>query len=162
MKLSMIVAIGTDSCIGKNGTIPWQCKTDMKHFRETTMGKHVIMGRKTHESLGRPLPHRVNIVLSSGKIHKGVINVSDLETAIATGKGIARGNRMNGVFNIGGGELYNASLHLVDSVVATEFNGTFDCDTHYPELDDFDEVVCGTPTEDGDLRFTIRLYERKA
>ena len=157
-----IVAFDEARGIGKDNSLPWKSAKDMAWFKDLTSNCVVIMGRKTHESIGRPLPHRVNIVLSSGKIHKSVINVSDLETAITTGKGIARGNKMNGVFIIGGGELYKASLDLVDSVVATEFSGTFDCDTHYPELDDFDEVVCSAPTEDGDLRFTIRLYERKA
>lgn len=85
MKLSMIVAIGTDSCIGKNGAIPWQCKMDMKHFRETTMGKHVIMGRKTWESLPpKKLPGRKCFVLSSTPIdHPDVIVVESLEQAMA-------------------------------------------------------------------------------
>ncbi|NTW61741.1 dihydrofolate reductase [Candidatus Saccharibacteria bacterium] len=129
----MIVAYGSNRVIGSNGVLPWQGKmaADMKRFKEITTGNVVIMGRKTFESIGRPLPNRQNIVISRSDFKSdGVTIVSSIDEAYReaeVGKDI---------FVIGGGQIYELALGSVDKILATEIDAEFDGDVVFPNIMD--------------------------
>lgn len=128
----MIVAYDKNRAIGANGDIPWLGKlpADMKHFRELTTGHAVIMGRKTYDSIGRPLPNRQNIVLTrEDKAIDGVDVVHSLEAAY----GAATSEK---VFILGGAQIYEQALKDTDQVFATEIDTISDGDVFFPTLGD--------------------------
>lgn len=126
----MIVAYSKNRVIGSKGGIPWQGKmpADMRHFKELSMGKTVIMGRKTYESIGRPLPNRQNIVISRDNFSApGVTTVHSLEAAYAAAEA-------DDVAIIGGGQIYAAALNDAHIIYATEIDAYVDGDVLFPEL----------------------------
>jgi len=129
----LIVAKSTNNVIGKDNKLLWKLSGDMKHFRETTTGHYVIMGRKTYESLDKPLPNRVNIVVTRDKTYTatGCLVTHSLEEAIEL-----CGDSMSS-FIIGGGEIYKEALdkQLVDIIYMTEVDVELEGDTHFPVLD---------------------------
>lgn len=129
-KLTIIVATDAQRGIGINNTLPWKLPEDLAHFKRTTTGHPIIMGRKTFDSIGRPLPNRRNIVVTrNGQwAHEGVEAVASLEAALALLDG-AEG------FVIGGAEIYQQSLPLADRLIITQIAHTFDCDAFFPALD---------------------------
>ncbi len=129
-QLTIIVATDAQRGIGINNTLPWKLPEDLAHFKRLTTGHPILMGRKTFESIGRPLPNRRNIVISRNADwrHDGVETVSSIEAAVALLDGA------NG-FVIGGAEIYRQSLHLATELIITEIAQTFDCDAFFPELD---------------------------
>lgn len=126
-----IVAYDKNRTIGNEGGMPWegQLPADMRHFRELTVGKSIIMGRKTLESIGRPLPKRQNIVVSRMGFlaMEGIIVANSLEEAYSLAN--------EEIFVIGGGAVYQASLPDMDTIYATEIDASLDGDTHFPVLD---------------------------
>ena len=132
--LSLIAAVARNRAIGKDNQLLWHLPEDMKHFRETTRGKPVVMGRKTWESLPekfRPLPGRQNIVVSRDPAYKahGADLASSLEGALALAGGAEE------VFVIGGEQLYRAALPLADRLYLTEVELTPAADAFFPEVD---------------------------
>lgn len=113
--ISIIVAIGSNNVIGKNGALPWHLPEDLKRFKQLTMGHPIIMGRKTHESIGKPLPGRVNIVITrqKGYTAPGCEVFSSFEEAVAKYKD-------QDPFVIGGAEIYRVALPLADRLYITE------------------------------------------
>ena len=137
MKVSLIVAVSKNDVIGKDNDLIWHLPNDMKFFKETTTGHHVIMGRKNFESIPhrfRPLPNRTNIIVTrqSDYIAEGCYVVNSLEEALE----IAKKNRDKEPFVIGGGQIYKLSLErdLIDRIYLTRINHSFDGDTFFPEL----------------------------
>ncbi len=128
--LSLIAAAADNNAIGKNNQLLWSLPADLKHFRETTSGRTVIMGRKTFESIGRPLPNRRNIVVTRQADYspEGVEVAHSLEEAI----GLIGGQ--DEAFVIGGAELYRQALPLADRVYLTRVKGEFEADAFFPEL----------------------------
>lgn len=116
--------------IGAGNRLPWHLPADLQHFKRTTMGKAIIMGRRTHESIGRSLPGRTNIVVSRNPAYAapGCIVVSSLEAALAVASG-------DEVFVIGGATLYRQALPHAHRLYLTLIDAEFDGDTHFPELD---------------------------
>ena len=136
MTISLIVAMGKNRGIGIDGNLPWHLPADLKHFKETTMGKPVIMGRKTYESIGKPLPGRLNIVLSKSgwtPVSNGVIVMESLEDAIEYATDLYPNSE---IFIIGGGNLYEQAVHLVECMYITEVDAAPECDAFFPEYDD--------------------------
>ncbi|MYM67534.1 dihydrofolate reductase [Pseudoduganella sp. FT55W] len=129
-KLTIIVATDAQRGIGINNTLPWKLPEDLAHFKRLTTGHPIIMGRKTFDSIGRPLPNRRNIVITRNAEwqHDGVEVVGSIEAAIAL-LGGAEG------YVIGGAEIYKQSLQLAEQLIITEIAHTFDCDAFFPELD---------------------------
>lgn len=129
-KLTIIVATDAQRGIGINNTLPWKLPEDLAHFKRTTTGHPIIMGRKTFDSIGRPLPNRRNIVVTrNGQwAHEGVEAVASLEAALALLDG-AEG------FVIGGAEIYQQALPLANQLIITQIAHTFDCDAFFPEID---------------------------
>ena len=144
-RLSLIVAMARHRVIGLNNTLPWHLPEDLKHFKETTLGKPVIMGRKTWDSLPekfRPLPGRRNIVVSrnAGLQLSGAEVAHSLEAA----KALLAPN--DEAFVIGGAELYRLALPMADHLYLTEIDAAFEGDAHFPEINAADWSECSRVT----------------
>jgi dihydrofolate reductase len=129
-QLAILVAMDAQRGIGVNNTLPWRLPEDLAHFKRTTTGHPVLMGRKTFESIGRPLPNRRNIVISrnSDFAPPGVEVARSLADAIAlTGQELA--------FIIGGAQIYAQAIDLADTLIITEIAHTFECDAFFPAFD---------------------------
>jgi len=135
MKISIIAAISENNIIGDNGDMPWgRLPVDLEYFKKTTSGNPVIMGRKTYESVGKPLHHRTNIVITRDKEKKieGVSMANSLEEAIE----IAELETPEEIFIIGGGKIYEEALNknLDKKIYITEIKKEFEGDTRFPEI----------------------------
>ncbi len=130
MKVSFVVAVSENNCIGKNNQLLWHLPEDLKHFKNITSGGTIIMGRKTFESIGKPLPNRISIVITTQKNFdaKGAIVVSSLELALEKCK------HKEEVFIVGGGEIYKYSLPFTHFIYLTRVHQNFDGDTFFPVL----------------------------
>jgi dihydrofolate reductase len=131
VRLSIIAAVAENGVIGRDGDMPWKLSTDLKRFKALTTGKPVVMGRKTFASIGRPLPNRVNIVVTrdGGFKADGVSAVSDLDAALA-----AAGDA-DEVMVIGGGEIYRAWIAKADRLYITHVAASPEGDTLFPAID---------------------------
>jgi len=129
--LSMIVAHANNRVIGKNNDMPWHLPADLAYFKKTTLGKPIIMGRKTYQSIGRPLPGRKNIVISrDDNFHaEGIEVVNSVDAALALVVDSAE------VMVIGGGAIYQHCLASAHRLYITHINADIDGDTHFPEYD---------------------------
>ena len=133
MNLSLIVAMTKNHVIGKDNTMPWHLPVDLAWFRQNTIGKPVIMGRKTYESIGRLLPKRPNIILSrSGFEAEGAYSASNLAQAMELAKTFAN---VDEIMIIGGGELFKQALSQADTLYLTEIQANIEGDTFF----EFDE-----------------------
>jgi len=139
MRLTLVVARDRNGTIGKDGALPWRMPSDLKHFKQATMGKPVLMGRRTWESLGRPLPGRANIVVTRTPALRavGAWTFSDLATACAAGAAMAAAGGGEDVCIVGGAALYAEALPIADRLIVTEIdlavNGG---DTTFPAFDE--------------------------
>lgn len=135
--VSVIAAVARNGVIGKDGSMPWRLATDLRRFKMLTMGKPVVMGRLTFESLGKPLAGRNNIVVSRREAYRpeGVTVAPSLEAGIAEAKAAARRSGNSELFIIGGGEIYAAALPLADRLYITHVAAAPDGDTRFPPLD---------------------------
>lgn len=135
MKIAIIVAMASNRVIGLNNQMPWHLSADLKRFKKITLGSPILMGRKTFESIGRPLPGRTNIIVSRnpGYQQDGCIVVNNIEKALA----VACQNASS-VFVIGGSELYKAFMPLADALYITQINKEFSGDTFFPKIDSGD------------------------
>ena len=131
MKLSLIVAMDRNSVIGRNGDLPWRLSSDLKHFRQITMGKPIVMGRKTHESIGRVLPGRDNVVIPRDMKYmaRGCTVLHSLECMYA------KYNHLDEVMIMGGAELYRQTLDKAKRIYLTEVHAELEGDTYFPEFD---------------------------
>ena len=129
----MVVAMTADRVIGKDGGMPWHIPEDLKHFRRVTMGHAIIMGRKTHESIGRALPRRRNIVITrqQGAAFEGCDVAHSIEDAIA----MARAGGDDEPRIVGGGVIYELALPLATKLYVSEVALDVDGDTHFPPFD---------------------------
>jgi dihydrofolate reductase len=120
-RLAFVVAVAENGVIGREGHLPWRLPSDLKRFRALTLGKPVIMGRKTYASIGKPLPGRDNIVLSRqpGFQAPGITVVASIEAAIDLGRRLAAQNGVEEVSIIGGAEIFRATLPLADRIYLT-------------------------------------------
>ena len=137
MIISHLVALSNNYVIGVNNDLPWKLKEDLRHFSAYTQNKAIVMGRKTFESIGRPLPNRKNIVISSTLSSTNEIQiVNSLELAIAEA---TDWNKENNLFEevvlIGGGYIFKESINLVNKLVLTRVNCDIDGDVFYPSID---------------------------
>ena len=134
--ISHVVALSNNRVIGKDNDLPWNLKTDLKHFKEYTTNKILLMGRKTFESIGRPLPNRTNIIVSSTiQSIEGAEVFSDLNSALSKAKEKCETLDKNEIVIIGGGFLFNDTLDIVNKLVLTRVDCEIDGDIFYPEID---------------------------
>ncbi len=135
MIVSFIVAASENNAIGKDNALPWHLPEDLKFFKKTTMGKPVMMGRKTFESLGKPLPGRLNIVLTSNKdltVPDGVLVINDIDTAVER----LQNEQVEEGFIIGGGKVFAETMGIADRIYLTRIACTIaDADAFFPDID---------------------------
>ncbi len=135
--VSIVVAVSQNGVIGRDGDLPWRLSSDLKRFKQLTLGKPVIMGRKTYDSIGRPLPGRPNIVITRNGAFSppGVIVAASLDEALAAGRREAEKLGVDEVCIIGCGDIYRQAIDLADVLHVTEVASTVEGDTHFPEID---------------------------
>ncbi|MDC0534604.1 dihydrofolate reductase [Francisellaceae bacterium] len=159
MKLSIIVAYDKNRGIGKNNTLPWCLKDDLKFFKETTANKPVIMGRKTYESIGRPLPNRRNIILSQQDLKiEGCEVYSDIKFALSQVQSVPE------VFIIGGGNIYKQLISKVDALYITKVDTVVDADAFFPDWDEKKFELLSSKhfdkSEKNEFNFDIEIWKR--
>ncbi|GLP97347.1 type 3 dihydrofolate reductase [Paraferrimonas sedimenticola] len=163
MRIALIAAMAHDRVIGKDNQMPWHLPEDLKHFKATTMGKPVVMGRKTFESIGRPLPGRLNLVISrqSDYAPDGVSVASSVEQAVEIAK--AHGD-IEELMIIGGGQLYRMMLPFAERLYLTHIDLAAEGDTRFPEWDDgsWQCIEQSQHTNDKGLSYQFCTYERPA
>ena len=147
--------------IGRDGTLPWKLPEDLQFFKNTTMGKSVVMGRRTYESIGRPLPGRTNIVLSRKNYRApGILSAPNLEDAINQVRTLH--GDLAQCFVIGGAEAYAQSLPMADKLFCTLIEEEIEGDTFFPEIDFEKWVLLTEKSFQSDERheypFVIRTY----
>lgn len=135
--LSMIVATADNNIIGKDNTMPWHLPADLAYFKKVTLGKPIIMGRKTYESIGRPLPGRRNIVISRDENYaaEGIDTVTSVEQALALVDGSDGSHEVEEIMVIGGGAIYKHCLPNADRLYVTHIKAKVDGDTQFPHYD---------------------------
>lgn len=130
MRISLIVAAAINDVIGRDGGLPWRLSDDLKRFKRLTMGKPVIMGRITHESIGKPLPDRRNIVISS----RGGLEIAGCEVVAGPAEALAIAAGAEEVMVIGGGKVYEQMLPQADRIYMTRVNISTDGDVYFPKI----------------------------
>ena len=141
MKLSLIVALAENHVIGRDNKLPWYLPNDLKYFKQVTLGKPVIMGRKTYESIGKPLPGRTNIIITRQSDYQppgandSVKVVASLEAARELADSICLIDGQQEAMIIGGAEIYTLALALVDRMYLTEVHAEVEGDAYFPEFD---------------------------
>ncbi|SEN08980.1 dihydrofolate reductase [Chryseobacterium taichungense] len=130
---TIVVAMGEKNEIGFENQLLWHLPKDLKHFKDLTSGHPVIMGRKTYESIGKPLPNRTNIVVSrkSDWFQEGILIVGSIKEAIKFAKKIDEE-----VFIIGGGKIYEQTMDIVDRLEITRVKADLEADTYFPNIDE--------------------------
>lgn len=164
MKLAHIVAVAENNVIGNESDLPWDIPEDMAFFKEKTKNRCLIMGRKTFESVGHPLPNRLNIVITRQKDYKSpagnVVIKPNLKEAIEFAR-TQTSQYGDEVFIIGGGEIYKQSLDLVDIIYLTRIHEIFDGDAEYPTLDPNKFELIESRDREEPIPFTFQTYIRK-
>ena len=166
MIISMIAAIGENGVIGRDGGLPWHISGDLKLFKKITMGKPIIMGRKTWESLGRPLPGRPHVIITRDKNYgaAGVHVAHDLDQALSIAHDMALALKEREIMIIGGAEIYRLALTKVDRLYLTEVALSPDGDAFFPDIDcdqwpEKSRTV--HPSSDGEVSYSFVIREKK-
>ncbi|MGL6039278.1 MAG: dihydrofolate reductase [Soonwooa sp.] len=160
--VSIVVAMGKNNAIGKDNQLLWHLPEDLKHFKNLTSGHPIIMGRKTYESIGRPLPNRTNIVVSRKEnwFEEGILIVPSLKEALKHARKID-----SEVFVIGGGNIYSQTIDLVDKLEVTIVDGDMEADTFFPKIDSKiwaeTKKECHSKDEKNVFDYCFVTYERK-
>ncbi|MFZ1813929.1 MAG: dihydrofolate reductase [Rhizobiaceae bacterium] len=168
MELALVVAMADNGIIGAEGGLPWRLPSDLKRFKATTMGKPIVMGRKTWESIGKPLPGRINIVISRDPDFRavGADVVRSLDDAITLAS--VRARCLAGIQEvcvIGGGQIYMEAMPLADRLYVTHVKARPNGDTSFPEIDATQwapvrrEEIERSAKDSADMQFTI--YQRR-
>ncbi|EJF88297.1 hypothetical protein ME1_00755 [Bartonella vinsonii subsp. arupensis OK-94-513] len=165
--ICLIAAVAENGVIGREGAMPWHLSTDLQRFKALTLGKPVIMGRKTWDSLGKPLPGRVNIVITRNDAFtaEGAIVAHSLSQACSVAKREASQNGADAIFIIGGGEIFQQGFSIADKIFLTEVLASIKGDSFFPVFDKEKWTIVQTqyiPRGDKDshpTRFVV--YERK-
>ena len=166
--VSFVVAVAENGVIGRDGAIPWRVPSDLKIFRRLTMGKPVIMGRKTYESIGKPLDGRDNIVITRNAAFSatGVERAGNIEDARQSAHACAARRGVDEIMVIGGAEIFAALLPRADRIYLTRIHARPDGDTNFPDLDPtvWREVskAAVAPDPRDTAAATLHIYERAA
>ena len=168
-KLGLIAARGRNGVIGAEGDLPWRLSSDLKHFKATTKGKPVIMGRKTWESLPfKPLPGRTNVVVTrqAGYAAEGAQVFTDLDAALAAGSAAAQADGVDEVFVIGGAQIYAETLHKADRLYLTDVEAEPAGEAVFPAFEEsaWHEIhrEAFAAGEGDDHAFIVRCLEKPA
>ncbi len=165
--IAMIAAIGENSVIGADGAIPWRLPTDFAHFKRMTLGKPLIMGRKTHETIGRPLPGRTTLVVTrqTGYAPEGVLVCHSLEAALELGQAIAARDGVDEVMIGGGAEIYREAMPRADRLYITHVAVAPEGDARFPPIDPVHWEIAQrhdiSRGEKDNADFTVLTYARR-
>jgi dihydrofolate reductase len=167
MKLVLVAAIGDNFVIGRDGQLPWRLKSDLQHFRKVTLNRPVIMGRKTHESIGKLLPGRTNIVLSRDLtlVAQGAVLATSLDAALGFARNDAIKRGTDEIMVIGGSDIFSATMPVAERLEITHVHTSPDGDVLFPPIDlevwqemSREDHYAG-PDDDAD--FTLATYIRR-
>ena len=162
MRLSIIAAMSANRVIGRNNSLPWKLPEDLKRFKKLTMGHHLLMGRKTFESIGRSLPGRTTVVITrrTGYTPTGALVAHSIEQALQMAAGDDE------VFVAGGAQIYQQTLPRADRLYLTSIHQEFEGDTDFPEFDESDWQLTfqesRQPDEQNSYSYSFLIYERKS
>ncbi|MFH0820077.1 MAG: dihydrofolate reductase [bacterium] len=150
--ISIIVSIAKNRAIGKDNQLLWQIPEDLKHFKKITSGHVVLMGQKTYESIGKPLPNRTNVVISDDYSFnpRGVVVTRSFEEGLNKAREIEKEE----IFIIGGGSIYRQFLPMTDKLYLTVVEGDYDADTFFPDYSEFKNIVSEEKSSNGKYEFT--------
>lgn len=156
--ISMIAAISENLALGKDNKLLWHIPEDLKHFKEITSGHPVIMGEKTYLSIGKPLPDRLNIVLSKNKKLKikNCVVTDSIEDAIY----IASDDDKKEIFFIGGGSIYQQILDMADKLYLTIVEGSFEADTFFPEFKKKFKLISKKDSSDKNYKYSFTVWKK--
>jgi dihydrofolate reductase len=165
--LALVVAVGRNGVIGRDGDLPWRLPTDLRHFRAVTMGKPIVMGRRTFESIGRPLDGRANIVITRDDAFapEGVVVENDVDAALAAARRIAHDTGADEVMVVGGGSVYAEVIGRAERLYVTHVDASPEGDTTFPEIDEglwrpvHEEAPPRSDRDTASVRFVV--YERR-
>jgi len=161
--IKILVAFDENRVIGKNNELIWHLPADLKRFKSLTTGHVIVMGRKTYDSIGKPLPNRTTIVISRNPDLQieGVICTCSMEEAILKAKSLSREE----IFIVGGAEIYKLSLAVADQILVTQLHDIFEGDTFFPEIvaDQWEvtERERGVTDEKNPYQYSFLTYSRK-
>jgi dihydrofolate reductase len=165
--LVLVAAVAENGVIGQGGSLPWRLKSDMKHFRVATMGRPVVMGRKTYLSIGKPLAGRTNIVVSRDRAFAapGVVVAPAVDAALAVARGDALRRGTGEIAVIGGAEIYAQTMDRADRLVITQVALQPKGDTKFPAIDPAawkeGERAVHAAGPDDEAPFSVIVYERR-
>jgi dihydrofolate reductase len=163
MIISAIVATAHEGVIGKDNEIPWYLPADFAYFKKTTLNHHIIMGRNCYESIGRPLPKRTNIVVTRNPFY--VVSGCVVVHSVEEGLRLAERNGEEEVFIIGGGEIYQQTMHLLDNLYLTEVDLDTEGSVFFPEINptewDLVSEEKHQKDEKNEWNYTFKIFERK-
>ncbi len=160
----MIVAAAKNNVIGLNNKMPWHISGDLKYFKAQTLGKPIVMGRNTFESMGKPLPGRTSIVITrnqSYQVPEGVITARSLDEAIKIAKPIAQKDGVNEIMIIGGAQIYDIALPISDRLYITEIDASPKGDAYFPKFNKSEwqetsrEMVESNTNDESDYAFVV-------
>ena len=154
MRISIIAAMAKNRVIGQKNALPWHLPEDLKHFRKLTMGHHIVMGRKTFESIGKPLPGRTSIVVS----RNADLVIPGAEVAPSMEKAVSLCSGDEEIFIIGGGELFSQAMSFADRIYLTEIQDEYEGDAYFPRMDPSEWLEVSREAHEG-YHFTV--FERK-
>ena len=163
--ISHVVALSNNNVIGVNNSLPWNLKTDLAHFKNYTSNKIIVMGRKTYESIGRPLPDRINLIVSNTiKEINGAELFKSTEDAINKAKELCINKNLDEIIIIGGGYLFRDTLSITNKLVLTKVDCNIEGDVFYPDIDlnEWEKLSSEhfTKDSDNDYDFTVITYEK--
>ncbi len=162
MTISAIVAAAKNRVIGKDNEIPWYLPADFTYFKRTTLNHHIIMGRNSYESIGKPLPKRTNIIVTRNPFYivSGCIVVHSVEEGLK----IAKQNGETEAFIIGGGDIFKQSMHLLDKIYLTEVDLKPEGDVFFPTMNPTDWTLVSEDIhlkdEKNECDFSMKVFER--
>jgi dihydrofolate reductase len=157
--ISLVVAMGLNREIGINNQIPWKLSEDLKNFKKTTMGHHILMGRKTYESIGKPLPGRTNIILTRNLNYQATdcITVTSLDEAIK----LAKTKGETELMVIGGAEIYKEALGRANRIYLSKIEFKGKADAYFPEFNESDwKVISEVKHSTDSIPWTFKVIER--
>ena len=161
MTVSLVVAAAKNNVIGRDGELPWHLPDDLRHFKRLTTGKPIIMGRRTFESIGRPLPDRHNIVMTRDPDY----TAGDCDVVTSASDALKLAGDDSEVMVIGGGQVYRDFLPRADRIYLTRVQAEIDGDTHFPEIDSNDWQMVSSEHHEADERhayaFEMMVFERR-
>ena len=163
--ISHVVALSNNNVIGVNNSLPWNLKTDLAHFKNYTSNKIIVMGRKTYESIGRPLPNRINLIVSNTiKEINGAELFKNTEDAINKARELCINKNLEEIIIIGGGYLFRDTLSITNKLVLTKVDCNIEGDVFYPDIDlnEWEKLSSEHFTKDldNDYDFTVITYEK--